>query len=188
MERSIQIRRPVLEVFSACAHMERMPQLVRPVVSVACCEDVSLWIADIEGRRYAWDAEIVQVIPKQVIGWMSHRGPKHSGRITFFSIGQATLIQVDMNYAAESTLASLMGGALKWNLSDILEAALRDLKLNLESEHYRWSEAPKPDVSEPVHGPGMSEQKATGTYGPLRSSSVHKEPLDGEEFEGDNYP
>jgi uncharacterized membrane protein len=168
VERSVQVERPAAEVFAACARLERMPQLIRWVVSVAASDDVSYWIADLEGHRYSWDVEIVQVIPNQVIGWKSHRGPKHSGRINFFSLGAHTLVQVDMNCEPQSAIARLLDGETSWSFGDAIEAALHDLKASLE--------APRHSESTP-RMPQAPEERSTGTYGPLRSSLPQPEHL-----------
>jgi uncharacterized membrane protein len=168
VERSVQIEQPAAEVFAACARLGRMPELIRWVVSVAASDDVSYWIADLEGHRYSWDVEIVQVIPNQVIGWKSHRGPRHSGRINFFSLGAHTLVQVDMNCAPPTAIARLFNGQSQWSFGDALEAALHDLKASLE--------APRQSEGEP-RIPQAPMERSTGTYGPLRSSLPQPEHL-----------
>lgn len=165
VERTVKIDRPAAELFAACAHIERMPELIRNVVTVATDDDLSLWIADVAGHRVAWDVELVQVIPNHVIGWTSHRGPKHSGRISFFPVGQETLVQVDMNYAPRTGLARLFEEAIPGDVGDLIEAALHDLKASLEVIQQRWAEVPAP----PRHD--APTQKATGTYGPLRRAT-----------------
>jgi len=163
VERTVKIDRPAADIFAECAHIERMPELIRGVVSVATDDDLSLWIADIEGHRVAWDVELVQVIPNHVIGWTSRRGPKHSGRISFFSIGRETLVQVDMNYAPRTGLAHFFEETIPGDVGELLEAALHDLKASLEVTQQRWTEVPAPIVH------AAPTEKATGTYGPLRS-------------------
>ncbi len=149
LERSIQVRRPAAEVFAACARLDKIPEFIRSVVSIEACEDVSEWIADLNGRRFAWDVEILQVIPGQVIGWKSHRGPRHSGRISFFSLGDETLVHLGMNYVPEVALSNLLQAPVWWNIGGAIEGALRDLKRSVEAE------------SSP-----RTVTQATGTYGP----------------------
>jgi uncharacterized membrane protein len=170
-ETGIHIRRPALEVFSACARIEALPQAVRPLVSVQGNNDVSLWTADIDGRRYGWDVEIVQVIPPQLIGWKSQHAPHHSGRIAFFSMGQDTLLEVEMNYAPHGLLGRLIAGRVSWTVGGILESALRDLKLSLESAHEAWGKPAQPaeTLREIMKEGETVQEKATGTYGPSRA-------------------
>lgn len=169
VERTVKIDRPAADIFAECAQVERMPELIRNVVTVATDDDISLWIADIEGHRVAWDVELVQVIPNHVIGWTSYRGPKHSGRISFFSIGQETLVQVDMNYAPRTGLARLFEEEIPGDVGELLEAALHDLKASLDVTQQRWTEVPAP----PRHD--APAEKATGTYGALRSVTKNED-------------
>lgn len=171
VDRSVKICRTTEEVFAACARLERMPQLIRWVVTVASGDDVSLWTADIEGHRYSWDVEIVQVIPNQVIGWKSHRGPKHSGTINFFSLGAETLVQVDMNCEPRSILNRIRDGEIFWSLGDAVEVALHDLKTSLESlapSHESRAARASHSVAHDV------QAKSTGTYG-LRTPKTQRE-------------
>jgi uncharacterized membrane protein len=141
MERSIRIARSAEEVYSAFAQLERMPQFTRSVLSVDARGDISVWAAQIEGHRYEWDVEIVQVVPKQVIGWKSVRGPKHSGRISFLSLGEDTLVFVEVSYAP----SGLFDGVAFWKLGDVIGAALSDLKVTLESTP-SWAIAAESDA------------------------------------------
>jgi uncharacterized membrane protein len=134
VECSIRIGRPAAEVYSGFAQVERMPQFTQSVVSVDTRGDISVWIARIAGHRYKWDVEIVQVVPKQMIGWKSYLGPKHCGRISFLSLGEETLVHVEMNYVPATNLARLVDGTPSVKLGGVLEAALRDIKVTLESE------------------------------------------------------
>jgi uncharacterized membrane protein len=133
VERSIQIGCPAAEVYAGFARVKRMPQFIGSVVSVDTCGDVSTWIAEIGGRRYKWDVEIVQVVPMQLIGWKSYRGPKHSGRISFLALGEETLAHLEMNYER------LSDGTFPASLGDVIGAALSDLKSTLESAHPHWA-------------------------------------------------
>jgi uncharacterized membrane protein len=173
VERSIQIGRPSLEVFSAFARVERIPQLIHSVVNVVSCEDVSVWIAEFNGRHFQWDVEIVQVVPKQVIGWTSFRGPRHSGRISFFAMGDDTLVHVAMNYMPRLGFPRIFN--LPVNLGDAVEAALRDCKLTLESTRSRWAIVPPLETYEALR------DQATGTYG-HRSGRPNRETESPSEF------
>lgn len=150
VERNIRIARSAEEVYSAFAQVQRMPQFTRSVLSVDTLGDISFWAAMIDGHRYEWDVEIVQVVPKQVIGWRSFRGPKHSGRISFLSLGDETLVFVDMSYAP----SGLIDGVAFWKMGEMIWAALSDLKATLESTRPDWAIAGDPDAP---------RERATGT-------------------------
>lgn len=170
VDRSIQIDRPAADVFAACARIERLPRLIRSVVSVTSCDDVSVWQAFIDGHSFEWDVEIVQVVPKQMIGWKSYKGPRHSGQIRFFPVGDKTvapktLVQVEMNYVQGLPTAHHFGRSFSGSLGTAIEAALRDLRTVLESAHPHWTAVPPVKTHETVR------KQATGTYGSVFDSS-----------------
>jgi len=150
VERSIRIARSAEEVYSAFAQLKRMPRFTRSVLSVDACGDVSVWIAQIDGRRYRWDVEIVQVVPKQVIAWRSFCGSKHSGRVSFLSLGDHTVVQVEMSYVP----SGVFGGVGFWKVADAISAVLNDLKVMIETARLGSAVA---DESGPLLG------QATGT-------------------------
>src|SRR5437588_6742422 len=80
LQKSVQIGRPVREVFEAWTNLQDLPLLSGLIKRVEEIGDRSRWIVNVDGRDISWDAEIVQLIPNQAIGWKSLRGPKHTGR------------------------------------------------------------------------------------------------------------
>jgi len=148
-EESVQIGKPVEEVFNAWANLTRLPNLVGPLQDVQDFGTRSHWVAYVDGRRVEWDAELVQRIPNQALGWKSVEGPKHTGRINFSPLGDNTLIHVVMNYAPPLRLAALFRPASPV-LQRHLAQALRDFKASLE-------------------GKGQERIPATGTYGTPRT-------------------
>ncbi len=134
VERSVQIGADVESVFRAWSHFERIPQYCRYITHVKSTGlDRSEWTANIDGRILHWEAEITQVIPNQVIGWKSIRGPKHSGRIVFAPLGRDTLVHVHMNYEPPTQLLKAIMGSMEGMLEAHIEAALRDFKAEMES-------------------------------------------------------
>lgn len=148
LEKSIQIGRPVHEVFQAWQRIERIPQYCRYITHVRSSGDFSVWTANIGGNVFRWEAELTQVIPDQVIGWKSINGTQHSGRITFSPIGADTLVHVQMNYAPTNWLLRPFVVTVSGQIEGYIEQALRDFKLELEAEDIPQTE------------------QATGTYGP----------------------
>ena len=152
LEKSLQIGRPVEEVFRSWVDLERLPQLSPVIQQITRNGDRSHWRVVVDGRSYEWDAMIEQFIPNQAIGWKSLTGPKHTGRISFSPMGHDTLVHVTMNYAPRLRLLSPFFPTLSEHLEDYVERALRDFKSALEKH------APAPPVREPA--------AATGTFGP----------------------
>ena len=146
LEKSIQIGRPLADVYRAWAEIEDLPRYLSVIEGVEPMGNQSHWIANINGRRVEWDAELVQRRENEALGWKSVGGPKHTGRIDFSRLGNDTLVHVVMNYAPPM---GVVGRVLVENLSNLdalLEESLREFKNVLEST------APQ-------------QQRATGTEG-----------------------
>jgi uncharacterized membrane protein len=167
LEKSIQIGRPVQEVFRAWANFEQLPSLLRMIEDVQVRGNRSHWVGRIDGRRIEWDAELTQRVENRALAWKSVSGPKHTGRIDFSSIGNDTLVHVVMNYAPPmgsigSSLAERSG------VSDIVEAqieqALRDFKAALEGKGQEGAEEER-GMQRRMSTEVNQQSRATGTYG-----------------------
>jgi uncharacterized membrane protein len=155
LEKSVQIGRPVEDVFETWCDLEALPRYTNLLRSIRRSGDRSFWIAELGGVPLEWDAEIVQVVPNESIGWRSVQGVRHSGRVTFSRIGEQTLVHVQMNYAPKLWFLRPVFSPAVGMMEGYIEQALRDVKMAMES------------------GRGKSVQKeptaptqATGTYGP----------------------
>jgi uncharacterized membrane protein len=158
LEDSVQIGRPVAEVFRAWAELERLPDHIRALRHVQKFGDRSEWIAAINGKEFRWDAEATQVIPNEAIGWKSVNGPKHSGRISFAPLGNDTLVHVTMNYVPPFGLGALFSG-FQENLDAHISHALREFKAALERGARTGAVAP----DQPPAKAHWREERRTGT-------------------------
>lgn len=179
LEKSIQIGRPVEEVFQRWATVDRLPEWSDCVEEVFSNGDYSHWRVKVDGRSLEWDAEIEQFIPNQAIGWKSTQGPKHTGRITFSKIGNDTLVQITMNYAPPSRFLTPFGANVGEFLDRYIEQVLRDFKASLEGKGQEGVTPVSRSSSERI-GPTTSvlnneASRATGTYGGVNTGN---EPLD----------
>jgi len=152
LERSLQIGRPVAEVFDAWTNLEQLPAFSDMIRQVESDGRRSHWVVAIDGKDFEWEAEQVQFIPGQAIGWKSVRGPKHTGRVSFAPVGDDTLLHVTMNYAPPLGIFSRAISPLSEHLEDYIDQALRDFKSAVEEEP-RAQDRP-------------AEVRATGTLGP----------------------
>lgn len=178
IEKSLQIGRPVGEVFQHWSNVDRLPEWSDCVEEVFSNGDCSHWVVKIDGRTLEWDAEIEQFIPNQAIGWKSVNGPKHTGRITFSQIGPDTLVQVTMNYAPPSRLLTPFAANVGEFLERYVEQVLRDFKASLEGKGQE-DVTPATRSSSERLGPGKAGwnsevNRATGTYG---GTDASKEPV-----------
>lgn len=166
LEKSIQVGKPVTEVFAAWRRIEYLPQLSSIIKEIRREGNRSHWKVSVDGRTAEWDAEIEQMIPNQAIGWKSIHGVKHSGRISFSPLGTDTLVHVTMNYVPPFRLLRPFLAPMSGQFEGYIEEVLRDFKRAIESG----------DVSQ--SGPrtytgGMTTEPArgTGTFGPAQSQT-----------------
>ena len=178
LEKSLQIGRPVEEVFQRWSNLDRLPEWSDCVEEVFSNGNCSHWVVKVDGRTLEWDAEIEQLIPNEAIGWKSVNGPKHTGRITFSKIGNDTLVQVTMNYAPPSRWMTPFAPNLGEYLERYLDQVLRDFKASLEGKGQEGAKPATRSSSERI-GPAAAgwnkdANLATGTLG---GASTSKEPL-----------
>ncbi|MCU1309350.1 MAG: cyclase/dehydrase [Candidatus Angelobacter sp.] len=159
LEESIQIARPVSEVFRAWIDLEELPRYLEYVKRVRVGGQTSYWTVTVDGKDFKWQARTVQLIPNEAIGWKSTRGPKHSGRMSFSKIGDDTLMHVTMNYAPPLGNLSSTFASGDDRLESYITKSLREFKHALEQ---RSSGA----ASDPSTAEWRNRQeKATGTTG-----------------------
>ena len=156
IEESLQIGRPVDEVFTAWTDFSNLPNISPMIRRVQTFGDRSHWVMALYGKQFEWDAELVQNIPNQSLGWKSVHGPKHSGRINFSPLGNDTLVHVIMNYAPPLRVFSRAAEPLREPLEAHVKRALRDLKAALEHS-----------------GAQSGNAGATGTFGIDPQTSGH---------------
>jgi uncharacterized membrane protein len=151
VERSLQIAKPLNEVFAAWTELEQLPAISEVIRCVESRGRRSRWVVTLDSKNFEWEAEVTQFIRNQAIAWKSVRGPKHTGRVTFARIGTDTLVHVVMNYAPRLGIFSRAIEPLSGHLEDHVDRVLREFKAALES---------RPGLEKPV------ESIATGTFGP----------------------
>jgi uncharacterized membrane protein len=111
IQKSIDVGVPVSVAYDQWTQFEEFPQFMTGVVEVRQIDDTHLhWIAEIEGERQEWDAEIVEQVPDRVIAWRSTGGLQNHGRVEFEPIDKGTRVDVTIEYDAEGMKESV--GAL----------------------------------------------------------------------------
>lgn len=176
LEKSVQIGKPVDEVFRAWADLERLPSLVRMVEAVQRRGNRSRWRLRLNGRVVEWDAEVTQLVLNQALGWKSVSGPKHTGRINFSPLGNDTEIHVVMNY---SPALGFFARGMTENtgvLERYLEQALRNFKAALEGKGQEARMSQPETARIPTGVLGNQEARSTGTFGPAPETSGTQSP------------
>ena len=167
LEKSVQIGRPVEEVFALWSNLEQLPNRLSIVKNIDVSGQHSGWRVWIDGKEFNFDAQTTQFLPNQAIGWKSVSGPKHSGRINFARLGDDTLVHVSMNYAPPLGRLGRLLAPITDHLESYIELALREFKHTLE----RKGDVQSSD-RERRRGPASAgwdeyreERRATGTEG-----------------------
>ena len=189
LERSIQIGRPMEEVYGAWSHFESLPERVSLLREVTVRGDESTWRVQIDGRCFQFKAVTSQLLANQAIGWKSVCGPKHSGRVNFARLGNDTLVHVSMNYAPPLGRLGRLLAPVTDHLESKIDEALRDFKRSLEEPGASGRERSASEIAnDRWHGrapasAGWDEpnaERATGTEGgrqrnPLMASGARLE-------------
>jgi uncharacterized membrane protein len=166
-ETSLQIGRPVSEVFRAWSDYEGLADVIDIIDSVEVSGRTSQWRVLVGGRAFEWQAETTQFIPNESIGWKSISGPKNSGRVTFGPLGKDTLMHVSVNYAPPLGRFGGLLSPMTEHIEGHIEEALRQFKHAIESGNVS-KERTGPQRAEWRQNPGP--ERATGTAGPSEAS------------------
>jgi uncharacterized membrane protein len=111
-EESITVDAPVRVAYDQWTQFEEFPQFMEGIVAVRQLDDSHVrWIAEIDGERQEWDAEIVEQEPDRVIAWRSTNGLPNNGRVEFLPIADGTRVTVAMEYEPEG-IQETVGAAL----------------------------------------------------------------------------
>lgn len=137
---AVRLEKPIAEVFDFWRKLENLPRFMQHLESVTDHgEGRSTWIArGPAGLRVEWNAEIINEVPNQVIGWRSTEGADivTAGSVNFDMVrnGTSTQVTVHLQYEppagrAGDLIATLFGRAP----SQTIREDLRRLKQILEA-------------------------------------------------------
>jgi uncharacterized membrane protein len=140
VEHSVTINRPRAELYRFWRQLDNLPRFMAHLESVETLDHRrSRWVArGPAGVRAQWDAEIINEVPDQVIGWASLPGSQVStaGSVTFRDApgGRGTELRVRLQY---NPPAGKAGAAVAWltgeEPSQQIREDLRGLKERLEA-------------------------------------------------------
>jgi uncharacterized membrane protein len=112
VEKTIDVNVPVSTAYDQWTQFEEFPRFMEGIVSVRQIDDGHVhWVAEVNGERQEWDAEIVEQEPDRVIAWRSTGGLRNSGRVEFLAIAEGTRVSVEMEYEPEG-IKETVGAAL----------------------------------------------------------------------------
>ena len=103
VEESVTINRPVSELYRFWRNLENLPRFMSHLESVERITDtLSRWRAKgPAGTTVEWNAEIINEVPDQVIGWKSIEGSDvvSAGSVNFEPAGTGTRVRVRLQYS-----------------------------------------------------------------------------------------
>jgi uncharacterized membrane protein len=105
VEESVVINRPISELYRFWRNLENLPRFMSHLESVERITDtLSRWRAKgPAGTTVEWNAEIINEVPDQVIGWRSIEGSDvvSAGSVNFdeAGIGRGTRVRVRLQYS-----------------------------------------------------------------------------------------
>ena len=103
VQESVVINRPAPELYQFWRRLENLPRFMRHLESVErITETLSRWRAKAPGGTHVeWNAEIINEVPDQVIGWRSIEGSDvvSAGSVNFEPAGTGTRIRVRLQYS-----------------------------------------------------------------------------------------
>lgn len=140
VDRAITIDKPRAEVFAFWRDLQNLPRFMKHLKSVKVTgEKTSHWVASApRGRTVEWDAEIINEIDNELIGWRSLPGASvdNAGSVRFEDAagGRGTQVRVALQYnppggVLGALVAKLFGEEPEQQISE----DLRRLKAMVES-------------------------------------------------------
>ena len=166
VDKSITVQKKPEEVYSFWRNLENLPRFMKYVESVIPQGDTrSHWVVQVpRGGTYEWDAEIVNDVPNEVIGWRSLEGSQVDigGSVRFepAPANRGTVVRVSLQYNPPggyigAAIARLVGSSP----AGLIQEDLRRLKQLLETGEVAAA-----------HGDGMRPDVRRDTYAASREN------------------
>ena len=130
VEESVTIARPVSELYRFWRNLENLPRFMTHLHSVERITDtLSRWQAKgLAGTTVEWNAEIINEVPDQVIGWRSIEGSDvvSAGSVNFEEAGGSTRVRIRLQYSPP--LGKVGDAVARWMGSDAATQIREDLQ------------------------------------------------------------
>jgi uncharacterized membrane protein len=115
VEESVTIARPIEEVFAFWRDLTNLPRFMTSLDRVEMLDArTSRWVVKgPAGKRFMWDAEIINIAPPTLIAWQSlpNADVATAGSVTFRPVRAGTEVRVLLQYDPP---AGKVGAALAW--------------------------------------------------------------------------
>ena len=142
VEKSIEVQKPVDQVYAQWTQFEDFPQFMENVEEVRQLDDKHLeWKAKVAGTERKWKAEIVEQQPNQVIAWRATDGDRNDGMVRFQPVDGRTRVTLTLDYDPPGGAAGEMGDKLIQATPGRIENDLERFKKMIEEREAptgRW--------------------------------------------------
>ena len=99
VEKSIEVQKPVDQVYAQWTQFEDFPKFMENVEEVRQLDDKHLeWKAKVAGTERKWTAEITEQKPNQLIAWRAVTGDKNDGKVEFQPVNGHTKVKLALDY------------------------------------------------------------------------------------------
>jgi len=133
VEKSIEVQKPVDQVYAQWTQFEEFPEFMENVDEVRQLDDKHLeWKAKIAGIDRRWKAEIVEQKPNKVIAWRSISGDQNDGKVEFQPIDGRTLVKLAVDYEPPAGIVGEAGDKLAQATPRSVENDLKRFKEFIE--------------------------------------------------------
>jgi uncharacterized membrane protein len=157
VDRSITIQASREQVYAFWRNLENLPRFMKHVKSVKQMDDLhSHWVVDApSGTKVEWDAEIINEIPGELIGWRSLPGASvsNAGSVRFehSTGGRGTKVSVSLQYDAPAgQVGAAIARLLGKDPAEEVDVELHRLKNILEAGEIPTSAGQPTGRGEPV--------------------------------------
>lgn len=140
IEKEVTIQRPADELYRYWRNLENLPRIMSYLDSVRVIDPQrSHWVAQAPaGMKVEWDAEIINEVENEVIGWRSVRGADvdNAGSVRFEPApsGQGTIVRVNLKYNPPAgKLGAVVAKLYGTDPEQTVEQDLREFKRYMES-------------------------------------------------------
>jgi uncharacterized membrane protein len=135
VEKSIEVQKPVEQVYAQWTQFEDFPKFMENVEEVRQLDDKHLeWKAKVAGTERKWKAEITEQKPNQLIAWRAVTGDKNDGKVEFQAVNGDTMVKLALDYDPPGGAVGEMGDKLIQATPGRVENDLKRFKEFIENQ------------------------------------------------------
>lgn len=127
LEHSVQVevKVPMDLAWNLWADLEQIPRWMSWISQVKVSPDnpnLSRWTLSAMGLEFSWQAQLIRVVPHQIIQWESIDGLTNRGAVRFYDRPDNTIVKLTVAYGIPGMVGQLMDNLF---LGRLVESTLR---------------------------------------------------------------